>query len=568
MRNLSVIILFFFGFSTIVFSQRTAEDGSSEFSSMDFDYSYVEGCKYLALENYVLADQFFTNCLKIKPEDDGTLYNLARIKLYLNDIPSALDLAKKLDAVKPGNIWYSILLSRIFQQVGDLKSAIMVFENIVNLNPGNLDLYFNLNELYISAGLFKKAIKNNKNVEKKFGILEQSVIQQAGLYSRIGKQKLAYEELLKLTQQFPSEVRYYLILAEFCMDNKKFELANTYFNAILKIEPGNGFAHVSLSEYYRQLNKMDSAIFHLSEAFTSRDIDADAKLKLILGFYEIYKTDSNIISQIDSLIVTLSITHPDNLNIQILLANSKLINEQFSEAQSILKNVITQRKDNYQIWEQLLYVDNRLLDFENIYLHSSEAIKFFPNQALLYLFKGLGGLQTNRPLEAEDALSFGVQLVVETDNLYVDFLNYLSEAYYTNQKFESAFATFEKLILIDSLNLGILNNYSYYLSVQKLNLEKALTMSYKTIVSEPENPTFLDTYGWVLFQMEKFEEAKKYLLKATELNEYKNATVVEHLGDVYFKLNDLEEAKRLWNISLNLNEKNEKLIEKIKNLNL
>ena len=62
----------------------------------------------------------------------------------------------------------------------------------------------------------------------------------------------------------------------------------------------------------------------------------------------------------------------------------------------------------------------------------------------------------------------------------------------------------------------VLNNYSYYLAERGEKLPVALKWSYEGNKNNPENSTFLDTYAWVLFKMERYEEAEKFILGALE----------------------------------------------------
>ena len=49
-------------------------------------------------------------------------------------------------------------------------------------------------------------------------------------------------------------------------------------------------------------------------------------------------------------------------------------------------------------------------------------------------------------------------------------------------------------------NTMVLNNYAYFLSLEERDLEQALTMSSRVVALTDNNPTYLDTHGWVLFQ--------------------------------------------------------------------
>ena len=64
------------------------------------------------------------------------------------------------------------------------------------------------------------------------------------------------------------------------------------------------------------------------------------------------------------------------------------------------------------------------------------------------------------------------------------------------------------------------------------------------ISKTPEEPAYLDTYAWVLYQMKSYERAKLFLEKA--LLKSKDATIIEHYGDVLFHLGDKKEALNQW----------------------
>ena len=112
-------------------------------------------------------------------------------------------------------------------------------------------------------------------------------------------------------------------------------------------------------------------------------------------------------------------------------------------------------------------------------------------------------------------------------------------------------------------NITALNNYAYYLSLERRDLDKAEEMSYKTVKAEPNNATFLDTYAWILFEKGKYEEARIYIDNAIKSEEEKSSEVLEHCGDIYFMTGDAESALKYWQQSLELGNDSEILKKKI-----
>ena len=69
-------------------------------------------------------------------------------------------------------------------------------------------------------------------------------------------------------------------------------------------------------------------------------------------------------------------------------------------------------------------------------------------------------------------------------------------------------------------------------------------MSKITIEAEPKNPTFLDTYGWIMFKMGRYKDVETYIRRAIDNDKEPSATLFEHYGDIMYKLNKLDEAKK------------------------
>lgn len=71
-------------------------------------------------------------------------------------------------------------------------------------------------------------------------------------------------------------------------------------------------------------------------------------------------------------------------------------------------------------------------------------------------------------------------------------------------------------------------------------------MSRKTIETEPDNPTYLDTFGWILFLMEKPLEAKAQFKHAMLYGGNESADILDHYAEVLFKLKEYDLAFIYW----------------------
>ena len=104
----------------------------------------------------------------------------------------------------------------------------------------------------------------------------------------------------------------------------------------------------------------------------------------------------------------------------------------------------------------------------------------------------------------------------------------------------------EKILKLNPKDANVLNNYAYYLSLRGDKLERAEAMSKASNELEPGQSSYEDTYGWIMFKVGKYSDAKIWIEKALNSGGDKSATVLEHYGDVLYKLGDTNKAMEFW----------------------
>ncbi|MCH8829187.1 MAG: tetratricopeptide repeat protein [Planctomycetes bacterium] len=132
---------------------------------------------------------------------------------------------------------------------------------------------------------------------------------------------------------------------------------------------------------------------------------------------------------------------------------------------------------------------------------------------------------------------------------------------------EKGEAILEKIYAENPDDPAVNNDLGYLWAERGKNLQQAERMIRKAIKAEPENPAYLDSMGWVLYQLKKYDQALPFLKKAVEKPTGGDATIWDHLGDCYQKLKQTGKAKNAWTKALKEAKKNKrpdtKLIKKI-----
>ncbi len=145
-----------------------------------------------------------------------------------------------------------------------------------------------------------------------------------------------------------------------------------------------------------------------------------------------------------------------------------------------------------------------------------------------------------------------------------DFYAVMGDLLHQKGREAEAFAAYDSCLVWKEDNIGCLNNYAYYLSLQNTRLDEAEHMSYRTIKAEPENATYLDTYAWILFMQKRYAEAKVYIEQALQHDDQPGAVVDEHAGDIFALCGDMDNALLQWQKALEQDPDNKLLAKKIK----
>ena len=253
------------------------------------------------------------------------------------------------------------------------------------------------------------------------------------------------------------------------------------------------------------------------------------------------------------------------MHANLVSAPSKLANKK-EEAWILYIKASKNTESTFDLWNKVLLLDSELNKPDSIISHSLDALQYFPNQAVLWLYNGSGYLLKKQNSKALESLETGLKLSVNNEILQNEFYVRLGDCYNETKNYAKSDESFENVLKNDPNNEHVLNNYSYYLSLRKEKLDRAKNLSEKLITLHPTNATYLDTYAWVLYMLKDYENARIYLEIA--ISNTQNGTIYEHYGDTLFQLGLKEKALESWEKAIKLGEVSTNLEKKIRDKNL
>ena len=226
--------------------------------------------------------------------------------------------------------------------------------------------------------------------------------------------------------------------------------------------------------------------------------------------------------------------------------------------------IITEiQKDKFQVWNQLIIMDSELQDWNAMVKDGNDALELFPSNPAFYYFLGIAYMQIEDYNNAIEILETGKMMIFKNENGLVDFQTLLGDVYNGAGLYEKSADNYDKVLKVQPDNVYVLNNYSYYLSLRKENLEKAKKMAKKAVDLEPDQYNYQDTYGWVLFQNSEYQEAAYWLEKAVDNGGSINGEILEHYGDALFMMGNIEKAVEIWKIAASVGDASELIEVKI-----
>jgi tetratricopeptide (TPR) repeat protein len=116
-------------------------------------------------------------------------------------------------------------------------------------------------------------------------------------------------------------------------------------------------------------------------------------------------------------------------------------------------------------------------------------------------------------------------------------------------------ANFRAALAINPDQPQVLNYLGYSMVEQERNLEEALDMIERAVAASPNSGYIVDSLGWVLYRLGRYDEAVGQMERAVELLAV-DPVVNDHLGDVYWAVGRTREAEFQWRRALSFIDRN------------
>jgi len=512
-------------FYKVLVAEVAAQRGQAQLAAQNFyevaqslrDPDLAERATRTALhaQDYTLAAKAARLWVALAPKNPHAYQILSGILLRQKRTEEAVEqLEAMLDNMKGDSQEKLETIALFIEQQKDQTHALELMEKLVNKRQHDPVALLTYARLLIHVDLLDKALPLLQQLLKIIPDHDQGVPLYAYVLDKQNKTEQALQWLQTALLKHPQKHEWRLVYARMLANTEDLEKAIEQFHQLLSQYPDKADILYALGvlslqteqlqaakSYFMDLLKtgerMDTAYYYLGQIF-----EMEKNLEQALAWYK--KIENG----------------PHYLNAQARMAVI-LVEQGYLE--QALEHLHQVRVDNEKDTLKLLQFEAELLIDQKQYERAMETY----NRAL-------------------------TQTPDDTDLLYMRAL--LAEQMGRMDQLEQ---DLRHILAIDSNHVQALNALGYTLADTTNRYQEAYDLIKKAYQLRPEDYYILDSMGWVLYKMGKYQEALSYLQKAQ--GRKNDPEIAAHLGEILWVSGKKELAKKVWEEALKAFPEDEKL---------
>ncbi|OGB98981.1 hypothetical protein A2V82_04310 [candidate division KSB1 bacterium RBG_16_48_16] len=545
------------------------------------------GMAYEQTREYKKAVAVYETMTELEPDNIDALYRLISIQLLTRQNNKALDTYRKIAQTGFDDADFLLRLGHIFLRYQAFSQALEIYNDVSRANPKNESAYLAIAAIHKAKGDTAAAMQTY------YQALEQNVHFEdvkAELRVILQKQKMWDQAIAlydKFVQKDPNNINDKLQLGQFYFSSGDTLRAYQTFDQAVKEYPKSEKPYLAKAMLQQIIgDTLDAETTYLAALAENRnfydsrrrlrDIYVDRKAwdKAIELYESLMDNDTTYVGsriEIANLLLqkgdtleaiqrceSLLQTHGDDWRVPVTLGRYYFLSENNEKAADHLDRAVQLREDIPGLWLlrgvnflRMDSLDSALDNFQN-------SLKTFPDDPELNYYLGMILSRKKKYVEAIKYLS--KTLEKEPDNTQA--LLAVAAAYDEIHQYDRSEKIYDRLYQATPDSPLILNNYAYHLSVRGIRLTEALEMSEKALQAEPDNAAYLDTMGWIYFQIGDYSRAVHFVSKSLD-SRSNSPEVLEHLGDIHSKMGDKVLAEEYWRKALEFDKQDKTILDKL-----
>ena len=540
---------------TIFFSTLNARN-LDKFSSGNYVSNYFSGILSLNDSHYDESYKYLKRLEGLEESHSSYSSKFLFSLINLGKFNEAFYYSKKLDRKKLGNFESNLIIGIYYLKIQNYELAEKYFLKMRSVKTDFILNEFLANSLLDWVSFTKLDFENAQNkinsIDKSFENLKKIQNAFVHCYYKKPETKFIYEKLT--LNEKVNFSRYNYFYASYLFNEGKDKNARKVLNSSLKLYPKNLLLNqlkldLSLNKYQKKfdcknLSHVIAEIFYITaNALSSQQIYKFSNFYLNLSKH----LNQNFIS-FNTLLAENFYNVGDLKQAKKKYKNISKQGEAYAWYSSKQKaKILIEEKKNIEAIN-LITKSYEKLSIKNIYETLDYAIFLKNNDrykdAINYYTKIINKIEKNHPLypKVTDGRGVSYERLGEWEKAEKDLLSSLEAS--PDQAY-------------------VINYLAYSWIEQGTKIEKSLKMLEKANNLKSNDPYIVDSLGWALFKLKRYEESKQQLQFAVQLLPA-DPVINDHFGDALWKNGNKIQARYYWKYVLNLKDTEEKLKGKIK----
>ena len=493
------------------------------------------------------ASQMLGAIVSEAPDNDAAHFYLGMTEFCLGNMDEAAEELETAVGLDPSNFWYRYRLAMLYSATDRKELTVAMLEELLEDFPKKSELYYNLIELYQSQGQTDKALETLDQIDTVFGKSEPTVLTRFDLLRREGRYEEAYSALLEFNDE-ASSPQVLSMIGDYQMSMYNDSLALKSYDEALAVAPDYAPAMLGKAEVFRVTRRYNDYFSSVRGFILSDSVSPEGKGEYLTSLFR--RSDPVFLrtfsGEIDSLVTDCLAMHPQDSSLLMAAGIYYYGTSRAAEAKAMFgknKDLYPNSVSAVANYIELLMYNN---EWEELSVEGRRAFRRFPSEPGFLEMASLADYnlgEYRKVLGICDtvlAVSRGDSL--RTLNAYTT----MGDMYHILGENSKAYKAYDAALKIDPTYVPVLNNYAYFLSMEGKRLNKAYAMSKITVEKEPDNPTYLDTFGWILYLQGKALEAKPFFKHAMLYGGKDSVVILDHYAEVLYALKEYDLAFVYW----------------------
>ena len=450
--------------------------------------------------------------------------------------------------------WY--LRGLMLEKSVKLSEALLAYQQALEYDPRSSMLHVRLGATHVKLGQLHQALDRFQQALALEPNQPDALRWMAMLYTSQGNIDGAIQAYTQLVDQQPMDRASVSTLADLYVLQGDLARAVTLYEQLLQAHGPSAQLSFNIGILYGRMGQFEAAVQALSRALEFAPDSVDIWLALGLTYemtHELGQARTAYAAAIDA--------DPLNPKLYHHVARIELAQGRVEEAVQHYQRALNLAPDDLDAIIGLVRLWMTQRQFASAHRLLGEAMATLSRPAELYLMLGLVYREADYPVEALRAFESAAQ--IRPDSAQAHF--YMGAQLERLQRGFEARVQLRRAIELDPAYADALNYLGYMDAEDGVNLAQAKRLIERAIALDPENGAYIDSLGWVYYQLGDVEEAVVQLERAAELLDT-DPTIFDHLGEAYFKQGNLEQARVAWEQALALDPDSAAVEQKLRAL--